>query len=294
MKHMDWQDLRHFLAVAESGSLAGAARRMQVSKATVWRHVRSLQDFLGVSLFETHPTGQFLTPAGKRFMSSIVGINRTIDNACQAVLAEPTLIAGEVRVTAPELIGIVVIRALPALLETHPGIALELVTGSPASSLAARDTDISLRFDAPRSGGFARIATIPVPFGVFAAPSYLERFGVPDRLDDFSGHRLIAFEHSLAQLAPKAWLQRGGRNADIVFRSNSPHTRLAAARDGVGLALLAESFAAGEPGLLRVLDSGTVGGLELLVLVSNELTHEPRVVAVRDFLCDVLNSSTVR
>ncbi|MDA0997177.1 MAG: LysR family transcriptional regulator, partial [Proteobacteria bacterium] len=47
---MDWQNLRHFLAVAESGSLAGAARRLQVSKATVWRHVRALQEFLGVTL----------------------------------------------------------------------------------------------------------------------------------------------------------------------------------------------------------------------------------------------------
>lgn len=273
--------------------MAGAARRMQVSKATVWRHVRSLQEFLGVSLLENHPTGQLLTPAGERFLASIVGINRTIETACRSVLAEPAPIAGEVRVTAPELIGGVVIRGLQALHERHPGIALELVTGSPASSLAARDTDISLRFDAPRSSGFTRAATVPVPFGVFAAPAYLERYGTPMRLDDFSRHRLIAFEHSLAQLAPKAWLQRGGKNAEIAFRSNSPHLRLAAARAGVGLALLAESFVAGDPGLHLVLGSDVVGGLDLLVLISNELTREPRVVAVRDFLCDVLSDAAI-
>jgi len=287
---MDWQDLRYFLAVAESGSLAGAARRMQVSKATIWRHVRSLQEFLGISLLENHPGGQQLTPAGERFLVGITGINRTIEMACQSALAKPAPLSGEVRVTAPELIGSVVIRGLRELNERHPGIALELVTGSPAASLAARDTDISLRFDAPSNSGFTCAATVPVPFGIFAAPVYLKRYGAPMRLDDFSGHRLISFEHSLAQLAPKAWLQRGGKNAEVAFRSNSPHLRLAAARAGVGLALLAESFVAEDPGLHRVLGSDVVGGLDLLVLISNKLTREPRVVAVQEFLCDALSN----
>ncbi len=287
---MDWQNFRHFLAVAESGSLAGAARRLQVSKATVWRHVRALQEFLGVTLLETHAGGQLLTPAGERFLADIEGVSRTIETACQSLLTTPAPIAGEVRVTAPELIGSVVIRGLSALHERHPGIALELVTGSPVTSLAARDTDISLRFEEPRGKGFTRVAAVPVPFAVFAAPDYIKQFGVPKKIDDFSGHRLIDFEHSLAQLAPTAWRQRGGQNADIAFRSNSPYLRLAAARAGIGLALLSESFVAGDPGLCRVLDSRLVGSLELLVLVSHQLRREPRVIAVRDFLCDLLTA----
>lgn len=289
---MDWQQLRYFLAVAESGSLAGGARRLGVSKATVWRQVRALERALDATLLEQNPSGQILTEAGQRFLASVEGINRTIEAACKSLSAPSAPVAGEVRVTSPELLGNLIIGGIPDLLARHPGLAVELITGSPAAGLAARDTDISLRFEEPRGVGFTRAASYPIRFAVYAAPSYIERFGAPTKIDAFAGHRLIDFEHSLGQLAPTVWRQRGGRDAEIVFRSNSPHLRLAAARAGIGLALLTEPFVGDDPVLRKVLGGETIGSLELLMLVSNQLWHESRVVAVRNFLNEILEKAT--
>jgi molybdate transport repressor ModE-like protein len=289
---MDWQQLRYFLAVAAAGSLAGAARRLGVSKATAWRQVHALEQSLGVRLLERHANGYVLTGVGQRFLASVEGVGRTIEVACRTIAAEPALVEGEVRVTAPELIGVVIARQLPALAARHPGLALEMITGSPAAGLAARDTDIALRVERPFGSGFVNAGTFPIRFGVFAAPTYVQRFGVPRTIGDFAGHRLIDFEHSLAQLAPEPWRERGGRGATITFRSNSPHLRLAAARAGLGLALLAEIFVADEPGLRPVIGSDQVGSLELLLLVGAHVQNEPRVAAAREFLTETLAKAT--
>lgn len=289
---MHWEPLRFFLALATAGSLAGAARRLRVSKATVWRQVRALEQSLGAPLLERQASGYTLTPAGRRFLGNVEGVERTIEAACQTLSAEPASIEGEVRVTAPELAGRAIARRLPALAARHPRLALEMITGSPAATLAARDTDIALRFEQPQGGGFTLATRFPIRFAVYAAPAYLRRFGRPLALDDFAGHRLIEFEHSLAQLAPEPWRARGGRGATIAFRSNSPHLRLAAARAGLGLALVAEIFAADEPGVRAVLDGDAVGSLDLFVFVSARLRYEPRVVAAQEFLNEALTNAT--
>lgn len=289
---MDWQQLRYFLALAAAGSLAGAARRLGVSKATAWRQVHALEEALGTRLFERDAKGYALTPIGRRFLANVESIGRTIDLACQAIASEPATVEGEVRVTAPELLGDAIAGRLPDLAMQHPGLALEMIVGSPAATLTARETDIALRFEQSRGVGFRQTASFPIRFAVYGAPAYLKRFGAPKRIDDFSGHRLIDFEHTLAHLAPDAWRRSGGRGAEIVFRCNSPHARLAAARAGIGLALVAEVLGNEATGVVPVLDGDTVGALELFVLVAARLQDEPRVAAAREFLCDVLAEAT--
>ena len=61
---MEWDDLRHFLAVARTGSLTDAARALRSSAATVSRHIEALEEKLGAQLFERRSTGYLLTETG--------------------------------------------------------------------------------------------------------------------------------------------------------------------------------------------------------------------------------------
>lgn len=164
---------------------------------------------------------------------------------------------------------------------------IELLTGSPAASLMAREVDIALRVERSPLAGFAMEAVFPVRFGVYGAPEYVERFGAPRALDDFKGHHLIDFDRSWAHIAPKAWQKCGGRGATVLFRSNSPHARLAAVRAGLGLVLLPELMVRNNPELCLVLPAEVVGLLDLSMFVAAQLRREPRVIAARDFLVEL-------
>lgn len=281
---MDWDDLKVFLGVAAAGSLAGAARRLGVSQATVWRRVRALERALGTSLFDRHPAGYVLTAAGAKFLKSLDGVQRRVEAARVTLDGTPEEVEGEVRVAAPEFAGVMLARALPALAGRHPRLAVELLTGSPAAALLARDVDLALRVERPAGGGFALEASFDIPCALYASAAYLRRFGMPRTVDDLKGHRLIDFDHSLAHVAPKPWQRSGGGGAAVVFRSNSPHARLQAALAGLGLAMLPVSLAEGATGLRSALGPDAVGHMELMMFGSIELRREPRVAAVRDFL----------
>ena len=285
---MNWDDLKVFLAVAGAGSLAGGARRLNVSQATTWRRVRALEEAMKVTLFERRASGYAITPVGTKLLRAIDGVQRTIDAAQGRVADTDDALAGEVRVAAPEFVGLMMARRLPDLAARHPRLVVELLTGSPAAGLVVRDVDVALRAERMLSGGFSLEHVFRVPFALYAAPRYLRRFGAPRAIDDLKGHRLIGFDHSMAHVAPKPWLRAGGRGATIAFRSNSPHARMLAARAGLGLVMLPEPLVGDAPGLSRVLPSDAVGRLDLMLFVNHALRREPRVAAVRDFVVATL------
>ena len=66
---LDWNDLRHFLAVARTGSTLAAGKSLRVSQTTAARRVTALEAELGLSLFERRPTGYVLTPAGEALVA---------------------------------------------------------------------------------------------------------------------------------------------------------------------------------------------------------------------------------
>jgi len=287
LSEMDWEDLRVFLAVAGAGSLAGGARRLSVSQATAWRRIQALENSLRVTLFDRRPGGYVLTSVGTNLLRAVDGVQRTIEGARGQLTDEPEAIQGEVRVAAPEFVGLMLAERLPQLAARHPHLVIELLTGSPAAGLLVRDVDIAFRVERMLGGGFALEGVFPIPFGLYASPGYLKRFGSPRAIDDLHGHRLIGFDHSMAHVAPKPWLRSGGRGAVIAFRSNSPYARLLAARAGLGLAMLPEPLVRDSPGIRLALPSAQVGKLDLMMFVSAELKREPRVTAARNFLVEL-------
>lgn len=289
-RNLDWDDVRVFIGIGEAGSLAGASRRLRLSRATIWRRIQSLEHALRQRLFVRRPSGYVLTPAGVRLLERLGAVNRTIETACFPPGDDAPDIEGEVRVAAPEFLAAVLPEPLAALHRRHPNLVVEVVTTSPLVGTVGRDVDIALRVERTQTAGLALESVLPLPFGLFAAESYLRERGAPSAIDACEGHQVIAFGHALGQVAPEPWRSSGGRGARVVFRSNNPFARRGACRVGLGLAVLPIDFAREEPDLRMVFASDRVGQLGLHVYVSIDLRREPRVAAVRDALAACLKT----
>ena len=86
MQPMHWDNLRHFLAVARSGSLSGAARRLRVNPATVLRRIQQLEQELETRLFLREPSGYVRTSAGERLI-----VNTPLGAGIQCKHCRPSL-----------------------------------------------------------------------------------------------------------------------------------------------------------------------------------------------------------
>jgi DNA-binding transcriptional LysR family regulator len=94
---MNWDDVRIFLAVARSGQILGAARRLELNHATVSRRIGALEEALRAKLFRRLTTGSELTPAGERFLEIAERMEADVIAARSAVADEDEDISASAR-----------------------------------------------------------------------------------------------------------------------------------------------------------------------------------------------------
>jgi DNA-binding transcriptional LysR family regulator len=281
-----WDDVRYFVALARHGTLAATARALQVDHATVSRRLGSLEATLGRPLFDRRTDGYVLTAAGK----SVLDEAAAMEEAAAAVsrrLDSGTAIAGLVRVTVARVLadGFVVER-LGGLVAKYPELDLEIVAGSRNLSLARREADLALRLGRPAEGALIarRIATLDYEF--YASPAYWARVGAGEPAV------FVGFDDDSEFVPEAAWAKRALTGKRSILRSNSQTSQAAAARGGLGIALLPRLLAHGTEGLVPVeLATEPPPRRELWLLMRRDVARVPRVRVVADYLVEMFRTT---
>src|SRR3546814_20571285 len=109
----DWNDLKAFLAVAETGSTLSAAQALRVSQTTVARRIAALEAATSLNLFERRQEGYALTPVGEAMLASAVAVRDAANRFGEAEGARSRDAGGTVSATAMELFAV---KKLPPIL----------------------------------------------------------------------------------------------------------------------------------------------------------------------------------
>jgi DNA-binding transcriptional LysR family regulator len=281
-EELDWNDLRYFLRAAQAGTLAGAARAMGVDHSTIGRAV-------GAPLVIRAPDGLHLTPLG----ASLVPLVEDVDRAVSAVLGRASQTQARVRLAMPTGFTGLFSANLERLRKTQPQLTLELLTGARPVDLKRGEADLAIR-----SGPITDQELIARPLGesgwsLYAAPSYLARHSAPQNLDDLSGHDVIGFDPTLAEVPAAQWIEQRARGATVVLRSREMADMQAAALSGAGLALLPCLGADAEAGLVR-LTPQVLATRRLSLVYPREARLAQPVQAVIHFVLDVMRENAAR
>ena len=139
-------DLRTVLAIARYGSLAGAARYLQVNHSTVFRRLGAIENRLGVRLFDRQDGAYAPTAAGEDLLRTAERVESEVEALERRLSGQDARLTGSLRLTAPDDIAEVLL--IPLLAEfrgRYPDITLELVIENRMLSLTRREADIALR-----------------------------------------------------------------------------------------------------------------------------------------------------
>jgi DNA-binding transcriptional LysR family regulator len=124
---MDLQQIEHFLAIAEEGSMTRAAARLHFAQSSLSSSIRCLEHELGVPLFTRGRTGMALTEAGKALLPAARRLRAEVDRAHEAVAAARGLAHGTVRVaTIPATHGIDLCRIIESFRAAHPHVQVRI------------------------------------------------------------------------------------------------------------------------------------------------------------------------
>jgi len=287
----NWSDYPILLAVAESGSLTAAGRKLHMSQPTVGRRIRALEDHFGTPLLKRENGNLIPTVFGTSMLDHI---RRMQDEASAIDRSSATLedsLSGVVRLSATEGVGT---NWLPSVMKTlresHPDILIDVGIGFQNFNLAQREADIALRWFSPgEQNSLIGRKVADVNFGMFASKDYIAKRGMPQ-----STHELKEHDGVMASIMDGRilWLLDEEQNPihmpqRVTFQTNSIWAFNEALEHGYGIGILPVigAHGTGNSSLVRVLPDITHS--EALYLVAHQdLKRSTRIRAVFDFLVE--------
>nr|WP_314542380.1 LysR family transcriptional regulator [uncultured Massilia sp.] len=274
---MKLEGIATFVAVAESGSLSEAARRLRVSRSVVSERLVELERALGASLLQRSTRRLALTEDGLAFLERAVRIVREVQDAAADLAERRGELRGPLRISAPVTFGRMHLGpALYPFLARHPGIHLTLDLDDRRVDAGADGFDAVIRHG-PIGDRYLVAWRIAASRRVLvAAPAYLVRHGTPRSPEELDGHRGIFYMHR--GVADWRFAHRDGmrlvRGQPGLVLNNGDMMRDAAIA-GLGIALLPR-FIAGAAlaaGTLQAIDVGVEAEQEHIYIAHADGQH---------------------
>ncbi len=279
---LDWGDYRIVLAIAEAGSLTGAAKRLGTSHPTLFRRINAVEKKIGVRLFERLRTGYRPTAGGDEIIATARRITELTHDTERRLAGRDLRPSGHVRITTTDglLFGLLA-PALSGLRESEPDITIEINVSNEISDLAFREADIAIRpTSAPdphlvgRKLGLIRQA-------IYAPSAIATGGGANEALREASW---IGPSRSMAYPALHGWMAAQGYDKRCRIWSDSVLGQHAAARAGAGIAVLPAYLAEADTSLTRIGPMIAALDVELWMLTHPDLRNTTRIRAVAEYL----------
>lgn len=281
----DWNDLKHFLAVARHNSTIAAAKALRLSQSTVQRRLAELEKRIGRKLVTRTATGYRLTDFGKELQPYAERVEAMVEDLERHVGGGKRDGSGTIRVTCPEPI----VNRMTPLIERfharHPKLRVEFVMSDRYLDLAKGEADVAFRSGDTEDELVGRKIADSV-WAVYASRGYIERHGKPERVEDLSRHLLVCLDESMSNHRIAKWLKDAAPEAKIAARNNSMLGLMYAVKSGVGIGPLPTAIADSEPDLVRVLGPITELARSWRLLTHPDLRRTPRIAAFFDFIVE--------
>lgn len=287
---MDWDKLRVFHAVAEAGSFTHAGDTLNLSQSAVSRQVSALEESLQVPLFHRHARGLMLTEQGEILFKTAREILAKLNMAEARISESRERPKGPLKITTTIAFGSIWLAPrLKEFLEDNPDIEVSLVLTDSELDLSMREADVGIRMNTPTQSDLIQRRLMTLTYHVFAAPSYLQRHGMPRSPADLDGHRIIVFGEDARPPVPNLnWLLeadvKDGTKRKAYLKVNSTFAILRAVQNGIGIGALPHYLNYEASNLVEILPEIRGPDLDVYFVYPEELRHSSRIMLFRQFI----------
>ena len=254
--------LSAFLAVAEERSFTRAAKRLGVSASALSHAIRGLEERIGVRLLARTTRSVAPTPAGEQLIASLSPALAEIGGTLDRISGLRERPAGRLRLLMPRTGAVIALAPkLAQFARDYPDVVLDVTTANGRVDLVAAGFDAGVQIgEFIQKDMVAVRVTKDLRAAIVGSPRYFESHAKPKTPRELPAHRCVNFRHDPETVY--RWEFEKGKQS-VVVAVHGPlivddvELALRAALDGVGLAFLAESYAApyvANGALVRVLD----------------------------------------
>ena len=232
---MDRLLLMHtFARTVETGSFSAVAREYRIGQPNVSRQIAKLEEYLGTRLLHRSTRKLALTPEGERYYEEARRVLDAVEEAESNARGEDRP-HGLLRVACPTALARThVLPWIKSVLETYPGIALDLQIGDHFVDLIEEGVDLAIRIGLLKDSALKARRIGTAERVCVASPQYLKTHPMPLTPADLIHHNCIVY--SLAQSGDRWTFQATEVAVSGRMRVNTPDGIYRAALDGLGIA----------------------------------------------------------
>ena len=237
-----------FVKIVETGTLSGAARKLNLANASVTTSLRQLESRLGVVLLNRTTRAVWVTEQGADFYERSKAILAQVGDAEAALGGAQVALRGELHVDMPIAFGQLVLGpALAGFAHAHPGLRVSANLTNAVEGLVNRGIDVAVRMDEVEDAELVARPLYRSSHVLCAAPSWLEEHGVPSHPHELRTKECIGFKsYPNGELRHWAFRRQGEEvivvpDGNLFFNSSDALMRIAS--NGAGLVYVLEVLA---------------------------------------------------
>jgi DNA-binding transcriptional LysR family regulator len=277
----NWDDLRFVLAVAEEGSVSGAARKLGVNHATVLRRIAAFEAGARMALFDKSPHGYDVPPA----QQSIIEAAREVEQAVQAVRrvlqGARAPLSGEIRVTTTDTFCLCVMpEVVSRLRRAAPDLRVEIICSNVHTDLARTQAEIAVRPAQQLPEELVGESPARLGFAAF-------------RVRGGDGDDWLGLSGALSRSLPARWIAANIDPDRIVATADSFPALSEMVAGGLGQTIL-PMILGEKDARLEAITAHEPMSVPIWVASHADLAQVPRIAEARRIFCDTLSAMAPR
>lgn len=284
---LNWENVRYFVALADVGTLSGAARLLDVEHATIARRIEALEAETGLKLVDRRGRRFILTVDGQH----VAAIARTMNDQVQAIsrlgASRNTDLNATVTISAPPSYAAVrLAKPIAALTAKYSGVRVCVLGETHYSSLERREADIAIRLTRPSAGNVIIRKLGEEAFRPYASSSYLA-LTPPERW------RFVAYDESLEDAPQQAHLLALAHGRPIALRASTLEIQRALVLADAGIAMLPDFMVEHDKTIVPTLPDNTPLTREVWMVVHADMKSAPAIRAAITEITTALEKSSL-
>lgn len=195
---MDWDKLRTFYSVAKVKTLTGAAASLSLSQSAVSRQISSLEENLGLQLFNRHSRGLTLTAQGEILYRSVHDVFIKLSLTQKLLQENKQAAAGTLTIAVCSFFSALWLAPrLCKFMGKHPDIHLKLQVGEENIDLHGKEADVAVHMKESSDTSLIQKSLSTFSLKAYASTQYIKKYGFPEKISDLENHRVLAYEKNV-------------------------------------------------------------------------------------------------
>ena len=276
-----WAEIGSAREVVRLGTVSGAANALGLHRATVTRHIDTLEAKLGGKLFLRHARGYQPTELGRELLHIADTAFDQLEHLSLRAQSTTASLSGVLTVATVDVLTAKIMPYLARFAVSHPDVTLHLSTSQSLARLEYGEAHIAIRVGPkPDDPENVVIPFVSERFGLYGAKTYIERYGQPAEIDDLIGHRFVTVTGAASRAPFRQWLADLIKDPKIAFEATQVTTMHAAILQGIGLGFCMDVAARQSPDLVEIVPPCPAWEIPIWIVTHVDLHRSPKVQAL--------------